>query len=301
MCTDKQSGVSKIFFDIVKKYPDDSPVGIGKKIDYHGSWMFNEGVYFSEFLVDKDFVKEELDKDCDLELIETDLFSNLYEYNREYFADYWHYNKTLTGGILGNVAKLYEDDPDELNEKSRQFSFLNRYFEFKKKKVVVKGGGINPREEILKPIDGNPSTSLVRSIFTALSNGNFLRNTRSDYSAFKELLKNNIEQDKLSNENLMKDFTTLKKLCSKVSIDINDREKIHRIKSINLLIKAANNRVILIDNRKNGQEDEDIPYIVVKESPEKDNFVCVTENGRSLFNSKSSIVDSLLKRSDIVS
>jgi len=132
---DDSEGNKKKFFDIIKKYPDPKKgekIGVGMAIDLYASWMFNEGNYVTEYLVDLDFVKEELEKDSDLELIDTDLFRNQYEIHKTFLTDGARYESSEeTRSYLANVAEYYEDT--EMNRKCLKYTNLNRYYVFRKK------------------------------------------------------------------------------------------------------------------------------------------------------------------------
>ena len=104
----------------------------GNGIDLYASWMFDEGTTFTEYLVDVDFVKEEFDRDVDLELIDTDLFANQLEIHKRFLLDAALYESTIkTRSYMEDVAKYYEDN--EMNEKCLMFTKLFRYFVFRKR------------------------------------------------------------------------------------------------------------------------------------------------------------------------
>lgn len=132
---DDSDGNKKIFFDIVKKYEDPvpgKPIGVGQGIDLYTSWMFEEGNYFTEYLVDLDFIKEELARDADLELVDSDLFANQRTIHKNFVTNAAKYESAVeTQGYIAKVASYYEDN--EMNEKCMHYSNLNRYFVFRKK------------------------------------------------------------------------------------------------------------------------------------------------------------------------
>lgn len=126
-------GEKKILFEIIKRYDDDrvKTIKTGNTIDLHAAWMFKEGQYVSEYLVDKDFIISELLNDCDLELVDTDLFDNQYEIHREYFNTFAKYDENLeTRKFLLNVAKFYEYN--EINGGCFKYTKLERYYIFRK-------------------------------------------------------------------------------------------------------------------------------------------------------------------------
>ena len=219
-------GEKQILFDIVKKYEDGVQSGIGNKIDYHGAWMFAEGDYHSEFLVDKDFLVSELEKDCDLELIDHDLFENQFNIHRDYLMNYAKYQSNVsTRNMLLNVAKYYEDT--EANKSMRKFTNLHAYYIFRKKGIGElsykkdnmnkKGGGQKydltdgNRFGILKMEKTDSNRSLINSIHTVLTKNKIIPEISSK-TMCKELGINMVNDVKL-------DEKKLKKICKSIVID----------------------------------------------------------------------------------
>jgi hypothetical protein len=139
-------------FEIVKKFGEidtKKTIGTSYPIDVYAAWMFEEGNYVTEYLVDIDFITKDLLETCDLELVDTDLFENQFNIHSEYFNNYCKYEENPdTHKFLKNVAEFYSQN--ELNEGSQKYSFLTRYSVFRKKdKASQKGGKFdfsNPQE-----------------------------------------------------------------------------------------------------------------------------------------------------------
>lgn len=153
-----ENGIKKKFFELVRRYgefKENDIVGTGNGIDLYASWMFNEGTYVTEYLVDYNFFVSELEKDSDLELIDSDLFSNQYHINREFLNESRKYESTKdTRSYLGTKASLIYNDDDDFIKKCRIFSFLNRYYVFRKRNKTdisnkIMKGGNNNREHKL--------------------------------------------------------------------------------------------------------------------------------------------------------
>jgi SAM-dependent methyltransferase len=129
-------GERKKLFEIVKKYPvlnAGDPIGLGNAIDFFAAWLFLEGVYHTEYLVDQKFLANELLNDCDLELVDTDTFDNVMEMHREFFANYAKYESVdKTRKFLTDAGKYY-DTRDELNISCYNNTRLYRYYVFRKK------------------------------------------------------------------------------------------------------------------------------------------------------------------------
>ncbi len=138
---DDAEGNKKVFFDIIKRYEGidvNSLIGVGHAIDVFFTWAFEDGTYLPEYLVDIDFIKAEFLKDCDMELVDTDLFGNQMEINRSFLTDALRYESAEeTLGYLGKVTNYYNDD--EINKKSIQYTQLHRYFVFRKRIGINKG------------------------------------------------------------------------------------------------------------------------------------------------------------------
>jgi hypothetical protein len=139
--TDK--GEKKILFEL-KRYQEfkEKPFKPGNAIDVHAAWMFKEGQYQTEYLVDKDFIVADLYKDCDLELVDTDLFDNQYEIHKDYFLNYAKYDdNSETRQFLLKVAGFYEHN--EINGGCFKYTRLERYYVFRKRDNINKNININ--------------------------------------------------------------------------------------------------------------------------------------------------------------
>jgi SAM-dependent methyltransferase len=158
---DDDDGTKKLFFEVVKKYEDLDPsktIGIGQPIDLHASWMFNEGVYFTEYLVDADFMREELERDCDMEMVDTGLFQDQMSIHQQFLTDSIDYESTQdTQSYLRKTGRYYEDT--DINLKCREYTNLNRYYVFRKRdgknkaetgKSKMKGGRSSSRRKVAK-------------------------------------------------------------------------------------------------------------------------------------------------------
>lgn len=126
-----ENGEKKVLFEIVKKYDDNSTEKIGQAIDVYMSWIFEEGIYMTEYLVYPDFLIKEFKEKCNLEVVETGLFEDMFNDNKDYLLlsteieEHPKTKKTFT-----DFAKFYEKN--EMNEKCYSYSFLNRFYVFRK-------------------------------------------------------------------------------------------------------------------------------------------------------------------------
>jgi hypothetical protein len=229
--TDEKGNKQKLF-EIVKKFDKidkSKPIGTGYAIDLFAAWMFEDGSYQTEYLVDYKFLEEDLLKDCNLELIETDLFENQFKMNKDFFKNYYqHMHNPSTRKFLEDVATYY--DETELNKICYEYSFLQRFCIFRKKdnKNIKdnkdnkdnkqKGGSIEYK--ILSKNKYNDSYSFMNSIHYILKSHEIIPKTLSVNDFYKEHGLKMIKDSDLNQ-------TQLKKICRsiKISHDLNGIEK----------------------------------------------------------------------------
>ena len=134
-------GKKNIFYEIIKIYNDDDEIDIGMGIDFYNSIISDPGVYIREYLVFPDFLEKSLNKNCGLELVETDSFFNLFNLYKNYFMS----EQTEEISDISNKRYLEIRDfylslfpksngdvsADEIMA-SFKLSMLNRYYIFKK-------------------------------------------------------------------------------------------------------------------------------------------------------------------------
>lgn len=143
------NGVKSTFCEIVKMYTDSAPVGLGLGIDVYNSTVNIPGQYYSEYLVDPEFLEKSFNEKCGMELVETDLFYNIFNLYKTYFTIPMIPNKMdyLVGDSKTNHEKIMKYymtlDPKnksqflsedvDANLAAFDMSSLNRYYVFKKK------------------------------------------------------------------------------------------------------------------------------------------------------------------------
>lgn len=125
-----ENGEKKKLFDIVKKYDDNDKRDLGIAIDVHMSWLSEEGVYLTEYLVYPEFIIKSFKEKCNLMLVETDSFENMFNNNRSYLELASKIDATESINFYGNIYKFYT--PSEINSICYEYSFLNRYYVFRK-------------------------------------------------------------------------------------------------------------------------------------------------------------------------
>ena len=131
MYTDDDGNRQK-FFEIIKKFDEnyykDEP---NQAVDFYMSWMHNEGTYATEYIVSPAYLINIM-KTAGCELIDSDLFVNLYNINREWFLKVIeHESNPKNFEFYKKVASFY-GDLKGADRESLIWNELWRYYIFKK-------------------------------------------------------------------------------------------------------------------------------------------------------------------------
>ena len=133
------NGEKKVMFDIIKKYDDSEvkqgTIGLGTAIDFHNAIDFQEDVYMTEYLVDKEFITKELYEKCDLELIETDLFANQFHIHADFFKHIYKYEENKKTREFFRKAAEFYNQSNSVNKAGFELTKLNRYYVFRRKET----------------------------------------------------------------------------------------------------------------------------------------------------------------------
>lgn len=102
----------------------------GNKINIKISTFMND--YISEYLVDDNFIIPELNKKCNLQLIETDYYENIYDNMKDYILTVKdvEQKENMRKFLYNQISKFYESN--ENIDECKKVSFLDRYYVFKK-------------------------------------------------------------------------------------------------------------------------------------------------------------------------
>ena len=93
----------------------------------------DEGVYQTEYLVNPSFLIRELKKKCNMRLVESESFQNIYYVYEDFFKNTAHYeSKSETRKFFNDVKQFYNLN-DDITNKWFQYSKLNRLYIFQKK------------------------------------------------------------------------------------------------------------------------------------------------------------------------
>jgi len=125
------NGEKKVLFDIIKKYDDNSTDPLGNAIDVHMGWLFEEGVYQTEYLVYPEFIIKSLKDKCSMELVETCTFDEIFNDNKDFLKLSSEIEESIRIKFFKDVYKFY--NPTDINTKCYSYSFLNRFYIFRKK------------------------------------------------------------------------------------------------------------------------------------------------------------------------
>jgi SAM-dependent methyltransferase len=134
-----QEGHKQKLFELTKKFNigpaeqkkiEKEGYGIGYPVDFFNLSFMMEGESVTEYLVDPRFVKREFKDRCGMSLVETGMFSDLYNINREFFekvAPWESFDKTRSYLLK---TKSFYDMSSEMNRASFELTRLNRYYIF---------------------------------------------------------------------------------------------------------------------------------------------------------------------------
>ena len=118
-------------WEIIKKFDGELEDKPGHSIDVHMSWFMEEDKYAEEYLVSNKLLVSTMKK-AGCVLVDSETFKNVYEINRSYFKNTIEYEENPKNKqFYEKVAKFY-DNLKGADKESRIFSFLNKYFVFKR-------------------------------------------------------------------------------------------------------------------------------------------------------------------------
>jgi SAM-dependent methyltransferase len=119
------------FFEIIKKFDGDVKDDVGMTIDVHMGWVSQEGKYITEYLVSPKLMMKTMEK-AGCVLVDTDLFANTYNINREWFTKVIdHEENAKNKKFYKNVGRFYEDLKG-VDREALIWNDLFRFYIFKK-------------------------------------------------------------------------------------------------------------------------------------------------------------------------
>ncbi len=128
--TDEEGQRAK-FFELVKKFDGELKDEPGMAIDIHMGWISQEGKYITEYLVTPKLLIKTMEK-AGCVLVDTDLFVNLYNINKEWFTEVIdHEENPKNKKFYKTVAQFY-GDLKGVDKESKVWNDLYRFYVFKK-------------------------------------------------------------------------------------------------------------------------------------------------------------------------
>lgn len=129
--TDDDDGQRKKFFEIIKRYDGDLKDDVGQGIDVFMAWINEEGKYITEYMVTPKLLIKTMEK-AGCILVDTDLFVNLYNMNKEWFTDVIEYEENPKNKKFYKSVGLFYSDLKGVDKESKIWNDLYRYYVFKK-------------------------------------------------------------------------------------------------------------------------------------------------------------------------
>ena len=131
MYTD-EDGERNTLFQINKKYGDELSNKVGNSIDVHMSWINDDNKFIEEFLITKKLMIKTM-KEAGCELVDTDLFENIYNFNKKYFENVINYEENEKNKQFYKKVSSFYGKLSGADKESKDWSFLYRYYIFQKK------------------------------------------------------------------------------------------------------------------------------------------------------------------------
>ncbi len=296
--TDNEGNKEKLF-EIIKKYDDKNlvkTIGLGNPIDLFAAWMFEDGNFMTEYLVDIDFLKKDLLESCQLELIETDTFENQYIIHKPFFKDgLYKYEPNLeTRDFLDNVSKYYEKT--EINEACKVFTNLSQFSIFRKKDVGQVGGRIDlskiDKYTVPKMPEYDSDYSLQNSIHHILQSHGIIPESISEDDLFHDLNMRMILDYKFDDKHL-------KKMLHRIKIEHRISDKIFKtvVNGLDICTFERNeNNVYRTNLIKCGRDDAKIITLVKEGELYRPLYITINNNKNGIFEQDDPLLNELIKK-----
>ena len=126
------NGKKKLLFEYKKMYTDTNIKQFGLSVDFHTAMFMSPEIYWPEYIVDPDFLEQELVNKCGCKLIETHLLSEAFEQYRYFFDNVAPYEANEKTKNYFMKAKEFYNFDNEINKNSFELTKLNRFYVFQK-------------------------------------------------------------------------------------------------------------------------------------------------------------------------
>lgn len=124
--------IVKKFSYLPKNFDSDHIIGPGFGIGVYLSWIFSEDRLETEYLVSKNFIVNDLKKDCGLYLVDTDTFENITKLNKSFLNDYSPFEQKKETRNFFNKVSSYLSSKKEINDVLKLHTNTFRYYVFRK-------------------------------------------------------------------------------------------------------------------------------------------------------------------------
>jgi SAM-dependent methyltransferase len=141
-------GKNNLLFEIVKKYgniKDFNQTNI--PIDVHMSWISNEDKYITEYVVTKEHLIKTLAEKVGLKLVDTQMFGDLYNINKEFFMNTINYEENEKNKQFFMKVKSFYELEKDIDKESKVYSDLFRYYIFQKVDGEIKIPEVKQKQE----------------------------------------------------------------------------------------------------------------------------------------------------------
>jgi hypothetical protein len=126
-----ENGQRSKFFEIIKKFDGEYNEDIGNALDIHMAWINQEDKYNTEYLICPKLLIRSMEK-ANCVLVETELFINIYNLNKEWFSNIVNYESNPKNlKFYKNVAEFYADLKG-VDKEGFYWNSLFRFYIFKK-------------------------------------------------------------------------------------------------------------------------------------------------------------------------
>lgn len=125
-------GQKTVLFEIIKQFEGKENNKTGLAIDVHMSWISEENKHIKEYLVNYDFMINVMKEKCGCELVESNLFINLYHLNKPYFKNVIQHEENPKNKKWYEKVALFFGDLKGTDKESLTWSSLFRYYVFRK-------------------------------------------------------------------------------------------------------------------------------------------------------------------------
>jgi hypothetical protein len=119
------------FFEIIKKFEGELKDDYGQTIDVHMDWISEEGIYLTEYLVSPKLLISTMKK-ADCILVDTDLFANTYNINKDWILKVIEYEHNPKNKVYYESIKSFYTDLKGVDKESKTWNDLFRFYVFKK-------------------------------------------------------------------------------------------------------------------------------------------------------------------------